>query len=130
MDPFKQINDRYGHATGDRCLVALGALLARYDDEALRARWGGEEFLLVFTAESEARAMAHMERLRSEIAEIPLSHNGIGVPITASLGVARRCPGESLDAWIDRADQAMYRAKVGGRDRVVLSEEEPAAKAA
>jgi PleD family two-component response regulator len=52
------------------------------------------------------------------------------VPITASLGVARRCPGDSLDVWIDRADQAMYRAKVGGRDRVMLSEEEPAAKAA
>jgi diguanylate cyclase (GGDEF)-like protein len=130
VDHFKQINDRYGHATGDRCLVALGALLSHYDHDALKARWGGEEFLLIFAAESDARAMAHMDRLRSEIAEIPLSHNGIGVPITASLGVARRSPGESLDAWIDRADQAMYRAKVSGRDRVVLSEEEPAAKAA
>jgi diguanylate cyclase (GGDEF)-like protein len=130
VDHFKQINDRYGHATGDRCLVALGALLSHYDDDALKARWGGEEFLLVFGADSDVEALAHMDQLRAAIAEIPLSHNGIGVPITASLGVARRSPGESLDVWIDRADQAMYRAKVGGRDRVVMSDEAPAARAA
>ncbi|MFO0628820.1 MAG: diguanylate cyclase [Polyangiales bacterium] len=129
VDHFKQINDRYGHATGDRCLVALGALLARYDD-AMKSRWGGEEFLLIFTAESDEAAFAQAEQLRAAIAEIPLSHNGIGVPLTASLGVARRDPGDTLDAWIDRADQAMYRAKTGGRDRVELAGEAPRAIAA
>lgn len=122
VDHFKQINDRRGHATGDAVLATVGQLLTN----ALRscdivARWGGEEFVLLLPSTSLEGAEQVAERIREQLASARIQDStGDLVPVTASFGVATYGDGETLEQLVDRADRAMYRAKSGGRNRVVL----------
>ena len=119
LDRFKEINDGAGHAAGDQalCEVArvLEAGLRRYDHAA---RWGGDEFLVLLTPceVDELTAIAH--RLRREIAE-QAHYPGGGV--TVSVGACLAQPGEPLGNALQRADEALYRAKESGRDRLVVA---------
>jgi two-component system cell cycle response regulator len=121
IDHFKHINDRRGHAAGDMVLSAIGKLLP----QALRrcdilARWGGEEFVLVMPSTSLESAEQVAERLRQAIETSQIKDgNGDFIPVTASFGVACYLHGETLEQVVDRSDRAMYRAKSGGRNRVV-----------
>ena len=122
IDHFKRINDQHGHAAGDLALrlVARTLRLGAHDD-MLVARIGGEEFALFLPAYALERAERFVERMRAAVATIALpGHAGVGV--TMSFGVAP-CRGaeDGLDGVIARADAALYRAKTGGRDRVVTS---------
>ena len=117
IDHFKQVNDIYGHLVGDAVLVELSQLLR----ETLRsrdqlARWGGEEFLLLITESDLEAATAIAERLRHLVAHHAFPSVGT---ITISLGVTCWQPPESLDHWLQRADEALYAAKRDGRNRVV-----------
>ncbi len=121
IDHFKSINDRHGHAGGDAVLREF----ARAAKDSLRVsdvlgRWGGEEFLAILGSADVASATAAAERLRRSVAtlEIELPAGG-HTRLTVSIGLAWWQEGESIDRVIDRADQALYRAKGGGRDRVV-----------
>jgi diguanylate cyclase (GGDEF)-like protein len=118
IDHFKRVNDQHGHGIGDQVLKEI-ADIVRGDIQRrdLLARWGGEEFLLIcpLTEPHEARRVA--ERLRQRIASRQWPN---GVRITSSFGVAEAQAGEDLGESIKRADDAMYRAKQGGRDRVEL----------
>lgn len=124
VDFFKSINDTYGHASGDRVLCHVAEVLravARGND--LTARWGGEEFLLVLDGTSAATARVVAERVRGSIARTPCRlESGKSVPITVSIGVAT-FDGKGLDAFIDSADRALYRAKSRGRNRVEVADE-------
>jgi diguanylate cyclase (GGDEF)-like protein len=119
LDWFKQVNDTYGHRTGDRALEGFGALLLR----RLRSsdpvgRLGGDEFLIVLPETSVQLALAAAEGLRRALAEHPLPlEDGQTLALTCSLGVAELKPGD-LDggALLARADAALYGAKAGGRD--------------
>nr|WP_300989080.1 PAS domain S-box protein [Thiocapsa sp.] len=116
IDHFKRINDTHGHLVGDQVLVELTRLVGdhlRASD--LLARWGGEEFVILIPqcGLNEARQLA--EKLRLLIAGETFS--GVGC-ITSSFGVADYRPPETADAWLDRADQALYDAKGAGRNRV------------
>ena len=116
VDHFKQINDRHGHAAGDAALVMLARLLRgllRGGD--LVGRWGGEEFLIVTPSTSLAAAADLAERIRARVAEWPFDH---GDAVSISLGVSQALPGDNLDALMQRADRALYRAKGRGRNRV------------
>ena len=128
LDYFKSVNDTYGHASGDRVLCHVAEVLravARGND--LTARWGGEEFLLVLDGTSATAARAVAERVRGSIARTPCRlENGKSVPITVSVGVAT-FDGSGLDAFIDAADRALYRAKSLGRNRVEVAAEGDAA---
>ena len=118
IDHFKRINDQLGHHIGDEVLKDVAALVRQHiQRDDLFARWGGEEFLLIcpMTSADEARAVA--ERLRQLLAQATWSS---GLRVTASFGVAQWLPGEELASSIRRADEAMYRAKATGRDRVEL----------
>ncbi|MBX3561357.1 MAG: GGDEF domain-containing protein [Sphingomonas sp.] len=122
IDHFKRINDCHGHAAGDLALrmVARTLRLGAHDD-MLVARIGGEEFALFMPGFALERAERFIERVRAAVATIALpGHPGLGV--TMSFGVAP-CRGseDGLDGVIARADAALYRAKTGGRDRVVTS---------
>jgi diguanylate cyclase (GGDEF)-like protein len=122
IDHFKRINDRHGHAAGDLALrlVARTLRLGAHDD-MLVARIGGEEFALFMPGFALERAERFIERVRAAVATVALpGHPGLGV--TMSFGVAP-CRGaeDGLDGTIARADAALYRAKTGGRDRVVTS---------
>jgi diguanylate cyclase (GGDEF)-like protein/hemerythrin-like metal-binding protein len=115
LDHFKRVNDTFGHGAGDAVLVGLVQTVRQH----LRAsdsliRWGGEEFLVMVPATRLEGAMALAEKMRAAVAAIDFP--GIG-QVTMSLGVAQYAPGESLSAWIERADQALYRAKSEGRNR-------------
>ena len=122
LDHFKTVNDRHGHAGGDRVLAEVGRRLPpllRQQDRL--GRWGGEEFLALLpgTDGDSARHVAERMREAMRAEPVPLD-DGRVIEITASLGVAAGAPGESLEAVLARADLALYRAKAQGRDRVVL----------
>ena len=119
IDHFKRVNDTYGHEAGDEVLVVLAGLIRaaiRATDSL--ARWGGEEFVVLspdVTLEGEAELA---ERLRA--AASTHEHSSVGT-VTASFGVAQYRAGETPDELFARADEALYRAKEGGRDRVELA---------
>ncbi len=118
IDHFKRVNDAHGHAIGDQVIRGLAQLVrSAVQRDDLFARWGGEEFLLVFrdTPGLEGRNIA--ERLRERIASAQWPD---GLRVTCSFGVAEWHRGEDLNDGIKRADEAMYRAKQDGRDRVEI----------
>jgi diguanylate cyclase (GGDEF)-like protein len=117
VDHFKRINDQLGHAKGDSVLKAMVSLIRKRARKLdLLFRIGGEEFMLLLPDTREADAAAVAEQLCASIAQSALLE---GHPVTASIGVSELHPGESLDSWMKRADDAMYAAKKAGRDRVV-----------
>lgn len=119
-DHFKGINDRHGHPAGDAVLVAL----VRACQASIRAsdfigRLGGEEFAVCLPEADGTTARIAAERIREAIARIVVDHDGTAIRFTASLGLAALEPGERDVADIlSRADQALYRAKALGRNRV------------
>ncbi|MBP1770981.1 MAG: hypothetical protein H6P99_144 [Holophagaceae bacterium] len=120
LDHFKRVNDTYGHGTGDVVLVATAeAVRGQLRASDALVRWGGEEFLVMAPATRLDGALGLAEKLRKAVAAIPFP--GVG-QVTMSLGVAEYQRGESLAAWIERADQALYQAKAGGRNCSVASE--------
>jgi diguanylate cyclase (GGDEF)-like protein len=125
VDHFKHINDHHGHAAGDLVLASGGRLLAgsvRNCDVV--ARWGGEEFVLALPSTPLAGAVEVAERVRRDLEGASMvAQSGLAIPLTASFGVAQLRKCESIDALIDRADRAMYEAKIGGRNRVVRAVE-------
>lgn len=116
VDHFKQINDTWGHSCGDAVLKALSrSLIAalRANDSVIR--WGGEEFLLVFSGCDLGQALPLAERCRASVQR--LTHEQAG-QVTLSVGVGELQPGETLAQLIERVDKAMYRAKHAGRNQV------------
>jgi len=119
IDHFKRVNDRFGHHTGDDLLVRIPRLV----DDHLRdsdnlARWGGEEFMLLLPQTEAHEAQPLAERLRRQVAEAGWAD----LPaVTLSLGVAQYRPGESADDLTRRVDDALYRAKNQGRNRVATA---------
>jgi len=117
LDHFKQINDSYGHLMGDKILKSLAYHIesnSRETDTA--ARWGGEEFLIFWVM--EARHLA--EKLRKAFESHAFKVNDQEIRLTLSLGVASYQEGSDIDAILDRADKALYRAKANGRNRTEL----------
>ena len=119
IDLFKSINDRFGHATGDAVLIRFatiaGQTLRTMD---LLGRWGGEEFLVAFPQTSLERAERALNRMREALAAANFTDLGFGLRITFSAGLVRLRLDETSSAAVERADQAMYRAKAGGRNRI------------
>ncbi len=126
IDEFKAVNDRYGHEAGDRVLRAVGtSLLEQLRTADLVARMGGEEFA-VFLPDTGAEAAASVaERLRVAIAELRTAAKDGVIAVTTSIGVCTVPDGDvDIDAALAAADDALYRAKRAGRDRVVLATED------
>jgi len=118
VDHFKQINDRYGHRTGDAVLAEFAARLRgslRAGDFAVRM--GGEEFCVFLSHAAEEQALEAAWRLLRAIRSRPVRTPVGELVVTASAGVAGWRRRESVEALIDRADQALYEAKRSGRDR-------------
>jgi diguanylate cyclase (GGDEF)-like protein len=126
VDHFKDINDRYGHHVGDIVLRHL----ARLQQQSLRkvdflGRYGGEEFLIVLPSTSLQAAIRAAELLRNHIEASSFETNkSEPIHLTISVGVARFMPHQdTLETLLSRADEAMYRAKTGGRNRICVADE-------
>ena len=126
VDHFKTVNDRYGHTVGDRVLGRIGRLLlGRFRAEDLVSRWGGEEFLVGMYGTGREDGAARLRAILGEIRETVFRDDeGNAFSVTVSGGVAEYPGDEStLDGLIRVADDALYRAKEDGRDRVILAGE-------
>ena len=122
IDLFKRINDGHGHQAGDTVLKAFAAV----STEVLRgadvlARWGGEEFLLMLPGTRPEQALHSVERLRQALARTSFDAIAPGLKVTFSAGLSACADDDSIEACVERADQAMYLAKTQGRDCSVLA---------
>lgn len=119
IDHYKQINDCHGHAVGDEVLVAFARRLrasARNVDGVYRM--GGDEFLVLFPGATEEDLSIATDGICAAISSEVSGPEGF---LTASIGAAARRPGEASQSWLARADDALYRAKAGGRNRACVS---------
>ncbi|WP_374434645.1 GGDEF domain-containing protein [Inhella sp.] len=122
VDHFKQINDRHGHAAGDAALCHVATLLqAQLRRSDVLARSGGEEFVVLMPETGRAEAAQVAERMRAALEAQPLEWEGLQIAVRASFGVADSTQAQSEDGLLQRADAALYAAKAGGRNRVVLA---------
>jgi diguanylate cyclase (GGDEF)-like protein len=128
LDHFKAINDRHGHNVGDRVLVEFAARLKPLTRKfELLARWGGEEFVLLLPSAGAIEARSVTERLRQAVVAQPFA--GVG-EVSFSAGVAAYAGEANFGDWLERADQALYRAKSEGRNRICVAAEGRATAAA
>ena len=122
IDRFKLVNDRYGHATGDTALRTVARTLlesSRIVDDI--ARFGGEEFALTITDVDEVRLRAIAERFQALVERSRVATGRVDLGVTVSIGGASAEVGDTAEVPFERADAALYRAKEGGRNRVVLA---------
>ena len=125
IDHFKRINDQYGHDVGDQVLVAVATRLRELTGDSLQhhvARWGGEEFLVLLPGTRLQEAAKQAEQIRRSIET--LNVDGRGLRVTLSAGVAELSASDTLADCLRRSDQALYRAKDGGRNKVVAAQGE------
>ncbi|MGQ0800242.1 MAG: GGDEF domain-containing protein [Pseudomarimonas sp.] len=116
VDHFKRVNDQHGHPAGDAVLVEIGRRCAALlDEQDIFARWGGEEFLVVSPGSHGKAAEQLAQRLCAAVRASPITPVGT---VTASFGVTSVRVGDTLGQVLQRADDALYRAKANGRDRV------------
>ncbi len=119
LDHFKRINDGYGHLAGDRVLKIVAKVLKKQlRSTDFIARFGGEEFVILLPATQVTAGLALLEQLRVAVEQCPFHFKSEPVTITVSSGVTALRPGERSDVALKRADQALYRAKENGRNRV------------
>jgi len=123
LDHFKQINDTWGHHAGDMVLRHFSRILRRHTrhGNALPCRWGGEEFVLAMPGADMAAAMAMAEALRQAAAAKPVNVDGESIAITTSVGVAFASVDDDFDQIVAQADEALYRAKAEGRNRITCA---------
>jgi diguanylate cyclase (GGDEF)-like protein len=122
VDHFKAVNDRLGHLRGDDLLSAIGERLGRsLRTSDIRCRYGGDEFLVVLPETPALGAQTVADLLRQDLAKVTVGTDANPMAVTVSIGVAAAIPGElDAKALIQRADEAMYRAKHAGRNRLCL----------
>jgi diguanylate cyclase (GGDEF)-like protein len=120
IDHFKRINDTFGHAAGDTVLVKMAEIVRdNLRPTDLASRMGGEEFALILPDTALPGAIAAAERVREAVAAAAFHHEGTPLPrLTVSLGLAALEGEEDSHRLLARADEALYRAKRSGRDRV------------
>lgn len=132
LDHFKNVNDTYGHLAGDAALRGItGRLRACMRGADLLGRYGGEEFLILAPRSDRAGLRAYAERLRAAVADDPIETDAGPLMLTLSLGGVAVGPDvtQSAEEWLRAADEALYRAKAAGRNRVVVAEAEQALSA-
>ncbi|MGM9949571.1 MAG: diguanylate cyclase [Lysinibacillus sp.] len=122
IDHFKTVNDTYGHQIGDQVLIqTVKVCQAQMDEQALFARFGGEEFVVALKGADVLEGVALAERMRVAVEQHPVMTEEGAVHVTLSIGVAE-AKGETLGQLLNRADQALYGAKREGRNQVCITE--------
>ncbi len=120
IDDFKRINDTFGHTAGDSVLITIVNIVRKNIREtSYLFRWGGEEFVILLPETDLEGANIQAERIRNEIADLEFEQVG---GVTVSFGLARYRENDTADSFLKRADEAMYKAKTSGKNRVELAE--------
>jgi diguanylate cyclase len=121
VDFFKKINDQFGHPAGDKVLKILAEVFRkRTRDSDFIARMGGEEFMLILTETTADDALTVTDTLRGIIEQANFHFRDKAVPVTVSCGITEYSEGDTAEEMYSRADQALYEAKEGGRNRCIL----------
>jgi diguanylate cyclase len=121
IDFFKNINDMYGHKSGDKALAIIAKLLSRYCREAdFLARFGGEEFVMLLPETDAETALQVVDKLRETVEKSGFNANGDRVTITLSCGLTQYVEGDNNESLFVRADGALYQAKRNGRNQCIL----------
>lgn len=124
VDHFKLVNDTHGHPAGDQVIRTVGQICeGELREIDVMARLGGDEYALMLIATDEAGARVVCERIREAIAAAPFGFEKEPRIVTASLGIAQAATGQSVEEILERADEALYRAKADGRNRVAAAGE-------
>jgi len=122
IDNFKNINDTYGHLIGDKVIYSIAQTIRKNIRESdIFCRWGGEEFLLVLTGCDIEAAMQIIENIRIQVCETPCNINETSLSITISAGIAKYSNDDNGEDIIRRADEALYRAKTTGKNKVEIT---------
>ncbi|MFC3094291.1 sensor domain-containing diguanylate cyclase [Alteromonas sediminis] len=123
IDHFKKVNDTYGHQAGDKVIQSLADVVKKSIRETdLAGRYGGEEFVIVLSDSNAEGAYLVAERIREVAKQQRVEHDGNHISYTVSIGLSEHsiaCP--SAMAWLEMADQALYKAKESGRDQTVVA---------
>lgn len=118
VDRFKEVNDAYGHETGDRVLVEIArAISAGVRDYDLCGRWGGEEFMVIMPEIGASEGLGVVERIRAAVDDLEVRVGSARISLSASCGVAEHRAGTNVTETINRADLALLAAKRSGRNR-------------
>ena len=122
LDYFKKVNDTHGFNTGDDVLVEVSRVLRGcLRNEDVCSRWGGEEFLVLLPETQLDGALAVANKIRESVAMTEFKVNRPGIQLTISLGVCEYKPNQNIFEAISRADQALFQAKLGGRNRAIVA---------
>jgi len=123
IDHFKRVNDTFGHQVGDQAIQAMADACKRVVRPTdLVARYGGEEFIVTLTHTDQPGALRVAERLRESVAEISVPTDKGALTFTISIGLSTYVKKSTIDKVIGRADQALYKAKESGRNRVCVED--------
>jgi diguanylate cyclase (GGDEF)-like protein len=121
IDHFKQFNDRYGHECGDRILVSVAETMKHCLRETARVgRWGGEEFLFLFSRTDRTGAMEIADTIRTAVEKNMILHHSHSLSVTVSIGISQFEDGDTVDDCICKADKALYTAKESGRNTCIV----------
>ena len=121
LDHFKSVNDTYGHDAGDMILASFAKQLRRYSRELdIVGRWGGEEFLVILPKTDGDGAFRFAQKLREVVEKSKFLYRGRRIPVTVSGGVAERSSYPDMESMLKAADEKLYLAKEGGRNRIVI----------
>ncbi len=121
LDHFKSVNDTYGHDAGDMILASFAKQLRRYSRELdIVGRWGGEEFMVILPKTDKEGAWKFAQKLREVVQKSKFLYKGRRIPVTVSGGVADRASYPDKESMLKAADEKLYEAKEGGRNKVVV----------
>ncbi|RLE22863.1 MAG: hypothetical protein DRJ08_03480 [Acidobacteria bacterium] len=121
IDLFKSVNDTYGHQAGDAVLIKLAGIFRdSFRETDILGRWGGEEFIFIFPETDSFGAKESVEKLRKRISSTSVRFEGKEIKVTLTFGISQCDIEVSIDTCISKADEALYKGKSSGRNRVVI----------
>ena len=127
IDFFKKVNDTYGHEAGDVVLKGVSNIMKKHMiGKGFVSRWGGEEFLLIFSKQGADRAADELRAILDKVRQMEISYDGLTIKVTMTLGVVDGSVSNEFSELLRRADSRLYFGKMNGRNRVVVSDEEKA----